>query len=118
MICYKDKTFCSSDVKEHTCGREITQKEIAHAKEIGLPIAWMEFCNKKVIVKVQLSLATSHDKQQVLVYDEDHKNSYEGDASPEIIKAMDGEVKKFFYAIFPTKPGMIDMFEEAPWQDW
>ena len=25
MIFYRDKTFCSSKVKEHTCGREIME---------------------------------------------------------------------------------------------
>lgn len=49
MICYKDKTFCSSDVEVHTCGREITEEEIKHAEEIGLPIAWSEFCKQTPI---------------------------------------------------------------------
>jgi len=44
MICYKDKTFCNSKVKRHTCGREITQQEIKHAEIIGLPIAYGDFC--------------------------------------------------------------------------
>jgi hypothetical protein len=44
MICYKDKTYCSSSVKEHACGREITDEEKEHAERIGLPIAYGEFC--------------------------------------------------------------------------
>lgn len=44
MICYKDKTFCGSKVKNHTCGREITRTEKAHARRIGLPIAYGDFC--------------------------------------------------------------------------
>jgi len=47
MICYKDKTFCGSKVKKHTCGREITQAEIKHAQQIGLPIAYGYFCKEK-----------------------------------------------------------------------
>lgn len=45
-MCYKDRTFCASEVKEHTCGREITEEELKHAKEIGLPIAWGKFCEE------------------------------------------------------------------------
>jgi hypothetical protein len=44
MICYKDRTFCSSE-GEHTCGREITPEEIREAERMGLPIAYSEFCN-------------------------------------------------------------------------
>lgn len=44
MICYKDKTFCGSEVENHTCGREITEQELNQAKEIGLPIAYGNFC--------------------------------------------------------------------------
>ena len=44
MICYKDTTFCASKVEKHTCGREITEEEIKHAKKIGLPIAYAYFC--------------------------------------------------------------------------
>jgi hypothetical protein len=46
MITYKDKTFCGSKVKKHICGREITKNEITNAKEIGLPIAYGNFCKK------------------------------------------------------------------------
>lgn len=49
MICYKDKTFCASKVKKHTCGREITEEEKIHAKKIGLPIAYGDFCSKDPI---------------------------------------------------------------------
>lgn len=44
MICYKDKTFCSSKVKTHTCGREITEEEIKHAERLGLGIAYGNYC--------------------------------------------------------------------------
>ena len=47
MISYKDKTFCASEVSKHVCGREITEEELAHAKELGLPIAYGDFCGKK-----------------------------------------------------------------------
>lgn len=47
MICYRDRTFCSSKTEEHTCGREITPEEIKHAEELGLPIAYGDFCEPK-----------------------------------------------------------------------
>jgi len=46
MMCYKDRTFCASEVKEHTCGREITKEELEDAKKTGLPIAWGKFCEE------------------------------------------------------------------------
>lgn len=46
MICYKDKTFCSSKVLKHTCGREITPEEIKHAESLGLGIAYSNYCSQ------------------------------------------------------------------------
>lgn len=43
MLCYKDKTFCSSLIHKD-CDREITPEEIKHAEEVGLPIAYANFC--------------------------------------------------------------------------
>lgn len=73
--------------------------------------------NEKQIVKVQISLATSTDKQQVLVYNRKRNVLYQGDASQEIIKAMDGEPKKFFHANCP-KGKMIELLEETPYKNW
>ena len=47
MICYGDRSYCASQVAEHTCGRELTKEDEAHAKKIGLPIAWGNFCDDK-----------------------------------------------------------------------
>jgi hypothetical protein len=44
MICYKDRTFCASEVKEHTCGRELTEEDKIDAKMRALPIAYGYFC--------------------------------------------------------------------------
>lgn len=46
MLCYKDKTYCSSNNHEPDCHRKITPKELKHAEKIGLPIAWANFCDK------------------------------------------------------------------------
>ena len=49
MITYKDKTFCASKVKKHTCGRELTEEDKENAKRITLPIAFGEFCEDNPI---------------------------------------------------------------------
>ena len=49
MICYKDRTFCASKVVSHTCGREITEQDLKKAQDIGLPIAWGEYCNLETL---------------------------------------------------------------------
>lgn len=46
MICYKDRTFCASKVKNHTCGRELTAEDKKNAEKIGLPVAYGEFCKE------------------------------------------------------------------------
>ncbi len=46
MICYKDTTFCASEVKKHTCNRELIKEEKDKAEELGLPIAYGKFCEE------------------------------------------------------------------------
>ena len=45
MICYLDRTFCNSPVKKHTCGCELSDEDKEHAEELGLPIAYSDFCD-------------------------------------------------------------------------
>ena len=47
MICYKDKIYCGSKTDNHTCEAVITEEELKHAQEIGLPIAYIKFCEEK-----------------------------------------------------------------------
>ena len=51
-MCYKDETFCMSDVKEHTCGREFTKEEAKKAEEWwggdDYPLSLGKFCEEKV----------------------------------------------------------------------
>ena len=51
MITYKDKTFCASEVKEHTCGRELTEEDKKKAIKIGLPVSYGKFCEDNSILK-------------------------------------------------------------------
>ncbi len=71
-----------------------------------------------MIVKVQLSIADTHDEQQVLIYTKGHLNWYQGPVNPGIKKLMKGELRKFFYALVPYTSGQIDLLEEAPEQNW
>lgn len=48
MISYRNRTYCSSDVKKHTCGREFTEQDAVGAEKWwggkDYPIAYSEFC--------------------------------------------------------------------------
>lgn len=48
MICYKDITFCSSKVTEHTCGREFTKQDAINAEiwwgSKNYPVMYGELC--------------------------------------------------------------------------
>lgn len=50
MICYKDKTFCGSNVEKHTCGREFTKEYHEDAVRWwgseDYPLALGDFCDE------------------------------------------------------------------------
>lgn len=51
MICYKDQTYCGSNVEKHTCDREFTEQDTKDA-EIwwggkDYPVAFGNFCDIK-----------------------------------------------------------------------
>ena len=50
MICYRDTTFCASEVTEHTCGREFTEQDAINAEKWwggkDYPVAYSEFCKE------------------------------------------------------------------------
>ncbi len=49
-MCFRDKTFCCSMTKNHTCGREFTAEDAIAADKWwgkpGAPIAWGHFCDE------------------------------------------------------------------------
>lgn len=51
MICYRDTTFCASEVTEHTCGREFTEQDAINAEKWwgskDYPVAYMKFCEEE-----------------------------------------------------------------------
>lgn len=48
MICYKDITYCGSEVEDHTCGREFTEQDAKDAEmwwgDKNYPVAYGYFC--------------------------------------------------------------------------
>ena len=48
---YRDKTFCASEVTEHTCGREFTEQDAIDAEKWwggkDYPVAFSEFCKEE-----------------------------------------------------------------------
>ena len=50
MMCYKDKTFCCSKVKNHTCGREFSTEDAKDAEKWwggkDYPVAYFKFCEE------------------------------------------------------------------------
>ena len=50
MICYRDRSYCGSKVKVHTCGREFTEQDAIDAEKWwggkDYPVAYMEFCSE------------------------------------------------------------------------
>lgn len=55
MICYRDRTYCGSKVKNHTCGREFTEKDHEDAVRWwggeNYPLALSNFCDKPTAVE-------------------------------------------------------------------
>lgn len=56
MMCYRDTTFCSSEVAEHTCGREFTEQDAKEAEKWwggkDYPVAYSEFCKEPELEKL------------------------------------------------------------------
>lgn len=73
--------------------------------------------NKKFVVKVQISIMTSEEMPQILIYNDDRTVEYMGDASQDMIEIMGGEVKKFYYAHLDERH-QINIDGPAPYQEW
>lgn len=69
-----------------------------------------------MIVKVQLSEYTTHEVQQVLIYNEDRQVWFEGPATESHLILMFGRKKAYFNAT--TKNGQIVIDDEVPAQEW
>lgn len=72
---------------------------------------------KKTIVKCQLSLATTLNTPQVLVYNEKHTIHYQTPCDDNWKKIFGDKFKVFRYA-HTRADGVLSIDEPAPWQDW
>lgn len=69
-----------------------------------------------LIVKVQLSISTSHNKRQCLIYNEDRSLLQEFEAPPALLKIMGGADKKYFNASLTL--GELSINEPTQEQNW
>ena len=77
----------------------------------------MAAAKQRMIVKVQLPLASNAPKPELLVYNEDRSIQELLPASKEVVDLFDeDEVKAFFYATL--KDGNLTLDGRAPWQTW
>lgn len=71
---------------------------------------------KKIIFKVQISLFTSENSPQVMLYNEKRDISGQFPLSKDIKKLVKGRPKFFVYGeMIGTE---VTVLGEAPWQDW
>lgn len=68
------------------------------------------------IVKVQTSIETTHDTQQVLVYDEHRTFQHECALGPDVRALMKGRLKVYFWACWSGSKLILST--EAPVQNW
>lgn len=51
MLCYRDRAYCGSKVRKHTCGREFTKQDAIDAEKWwggkDYPVAFVKFCKEK-----------------------------------------------------------------------
>ena len=71
---------------------------------------------KQFIVKVQVSLMTSHDVPQVLIYNESRKVWFQGPLGRDTQRAIGPAKKKYFNAHLAGTIVVLD--EEVEEQDW
>jgi len=69
-----------------------------------------------VIVKVQLSLASSAEMRRVLVYNLSRSVEWEGDAGADVLRVMGNRVKAYFHAT--VRGTLVHLGKEAPEQSW
>lgn len=73
--------------------------------------------NRRLLVKVQLSVYAGERVQQVLIYNQDKSTRWMGNASRATMRFMAGASRRFAYAHL-TKDRKISLDGYAPEQDW
>lgn len=70
-----------------------------------------------MIVKVQVSLVTSHHQKRVLIYNEDRSVQLEGALTEDLAMLTAGRPKSYFEATLDKK-GKLEFLKEVGQQDW
>lgn len=72
-----------------------------------------------MIVKVQLSLFTTRERSEALIYNEDRSFSIilPESACPGLREVLDGTMKAYFEA-YVTSTGKLELLKRAPEQEW
>ena len=70
-----------------------------------------------MIVKVQISLVTTKEKRQVLVYNKDRSITYEADATDDVI-ALVGDFPKAYFKAHLDEAGKIVLDGRVKDQNW
>lgn len=78
---------------------------------------------KRFIVKVQLSLTTTHHCQQALIYNKSRTVQIQLPVEPSLREAMtidedDGPEAKMFWWAWLDREQKLHLEEFAPWQEW
>ena len=71
---------------------------------------------KKFIMKVQLSLFTNENEQQILAYNKDRSVTCQANANKKVTKMMDGALKKYFNVT--VEDDCIFLLDEVEEQKW
>ena len=74
--------------------------------------------SKRVVVKVQLSIASSDGKSSMLVYDQQREHTFVGRPDRWLLRKMGARKKAFFYAVWNAKGCHWTIGSEANEQDW
>ena len=76
-----------------------------------------------VILKIQQSLNTTAEEQQVLFYDENRKINYQTPITDKLKKLLGNKPKSFWYAVLVDGTNVentskLALLNKAPWQKW
>lgn len=70
-----------------------------------------------MIVKVQISIATTHPNRRVLIYNKDRSITYEADVTDEVLALVEGLPKTYFKAHLDRYKKLV-LDERTKDQDW
>ena len=72
--------------------------------------------NQRLVVKVQVSIATTEPVRQACIYNQDHSIEWMGNCSRATLRFMAGKLKRYAFAHLKGTQIVLDGY--APEQDW